>query len=234
MSEPGSLVLASASPRRQELLRRLNIPFEVFVPRGVDENAATGSAREIATALAQEKAEAALRSLIASQPGRGDRWVVLGTDTVVAVGDGENEVVLGKPRDLDHARKMLRLLAGKAHRVWTGVAVACAGQPTRVEAERTDVTFRPLSEDDVERYLATGDHEGKAGAYGIQGEGSSLVSGFQGCYYNVVGLPLVLVARMIADLAPAFRCDCFTHPLQQDNSTVFPRRCVPEQPLPQQ
>jgi septum formation protein len=226
MSTSLSLILASASPRRRELLARLGAPFEVFVPQDVDEEAVTGPARDVATTLARQKAEAALRELMASRPTAQRRWIVLGADTVVAADEGAGEVVLGKPRDAAHAREILRLLSGRTHRVWTGVAVARSGQATRVEAERTDVAFKPLCDEVIERYLATGDHEGKAGAYGIQSDGCALVSGFRGCYYNVVGLPLALAARMLEDVVPLFRCDCFRHPLQRDSATAFPRRCA--------
>ncbi len=221
------LILASSSPRRRELLQKLGVPFEVVEPHGVDEQAASGSAPSVARNLAVEKAERVLWTLSATRPGEGDRWVVLGADTVVVLGEGVHERVLGKPADLNDARGMLRALGGRTHQVWTGLAVAQAGSPARAALERTEVTFRPLSAEDIERYLSTGDAEGKAGAYGIQGAGARLVSGFRGCYYNVVGLPLALTARLLEDFLPlapaAFDCDCPTQPLQRAPVEAFPR-----------
>jgi septum formation protein len=209
------LILASSSPRRRDLLARLGAPFEVFAGAGIDEGSASGTAREISSALAVRKAEAALKALI--EGGARREIAVLGGDTVVALGEGAREEILAKPRDLDDARRMVRALSGKTHAVWTGIALARPGEPTLSACESTRVAFRPLSEADVEAYLATGDHEGKAGAYGIQGAGAALVAGFEGCYYNVVGLPLVLAARLLAAAGiPAARaCDCGVHPLQR-------------------
>jgi septum formation protein len=209
------LILASSSPRRREILARLGIPFEVFPDTGVDEASAAGPARRIAVELAGRKAEAALGKLA----GRvaGPDVAVLGGDTVVALGEGAGEEILGKPRDLEDARRMVRALAGRTHTVWTGVALARPGRPTLSACEATRVAFRPLTDREVEDYLATGDHEGKAGAYGIQGEGAALVLGFEGCYWNVVGLPLVLTARLLAaaGIPAAHACDCARHRLQR-------------------
>ena len=202
------LVLASASPRRRELLSSLNLRFQVLEAKGVDEGAARGSAWEVCSRLARAKAEKVLQTLIA----RGDQsklrhWVVLGADTVVAAGEDAREVVLGKPRDLQHARDMLRSLSGRTHRVLTGVAVAREGRPTRAQVETSQVEFRSLSGEEIERYLESGEHEGKAGAYAIQGKGSALIAGFSGYYYNIVGLPLVLTARLLG-IEPEPACDC--------------------------
>ncbi|HVR74104.1 MAG TPA: nucleoside triphosphate pyrophosphatase [Planctomycetota bacterium] len=221
-TDPGArtarcLVLASASPRRRELLPRLGVPFEVATPAGIDEDTAVGTAREIAGSLAVSKAELVLARLSRERDVDPLAWVVLGADTVVAVMSGGREIVLGKPRDRDDARRMLEHLSARQHTVWTGVAAARRGEPTRLGVEATEVTFRPLSAEDIERHLESGDHAGKAGAYGIQGAGRALVEGFAGCYYNIVGLPLGLTARLLGGLVPrgTLPCDCRSHPLQR-------------------
>ena len=215
------LILASASPRRHELFERLGVPFEIIEPQGVDESAARGSAPEIARFLALKKAEHVVQGLLGRpSPGAAPGWVVLGADTVVAFGEGARETALGKPRDQEDARRMLRLLSGRTHQVWTGIAVAQPGIPTLVGEERSDVTFRHLPEDLIEEYLRSAEPMGKAGAYAIQGRGEALVESFMGCFYNIVGLPLVLVARLLGDrvlgdwyVVP--KCDCGRHRLQR-------------------
>lgn len=209
------LILASASPRRREILALLGVPFDVLEASEVDEEAVRGDARGVAMLLARLKAEAVRRRAAGEAPG--SPAIVLAGDTVVALGEGPDDV-LGKPRDADHAREMIRRLSGRTHTVWTGIALAPSWGAVRVEAEATRVSFRRLSGDDIEAYLATGDHEGKAGAYGIQGAASALlIDGFQGCYWNVVGLPLARAARLLAEhgLAPRADCDCLAHPLQR-------------------
>ncbi|MBI4604636.1 MAG: septum formation protein Maf [Planctomycetes bacterium] len=213
-----TLVLASASPRRREILARLGAPFEVIPAEGVDEEAVRGAPEHVARTLAGLKAEAVLARLGATRGGEAGRWVVLGADTVVALGEGSCETILGKPRDGEDARRMLSLLQGRAHRVVTGVAVAERGKAVRVDSESTEVAFRPLSPEDIDRYVATGDPEGKAGAYGIQSGAAGLVAEIRGCYYNVVGLPLVLAAGLLAGTVPAAACDCARHPRQRGGS----------------
>src|SRR5262245_27627780 len=129
------LILASASPRRRELLARLGVPFAVDADAAVDEEAARGTAREVALALAVAKAEAAWRRVEAAGPAAGERVAVLAGDTVVALGEGREGERFGKPCGIEEAREMIRRLAGRTHAVWTGVALAVAGQPVRVEAE---------------------------------------------------------------------------------------------------
>jgi len=217
-SSPGvervDLILASGSPRRAELLPRLGLPFEVLVPEGVDEEAVRGSADEVATRLAAMKAQSVLARLAHAGAPR-DRWIVLGADTVVAVPVEGREVLLGKPADLADARRMLALLAGRTHRVVTGVAVARCDVPVAVASESTAVTFCKLSSSQIEAYAASGDPAGKAGAYGIQSRGSELVESLCGCYYNVVGLPLGLAARLLAPWGASVTCDCGALGLQR-------------------
>lgn len=186
MDQP--IVLASASPRRQQLLAETGLPFNVQVP-AVDEDAIDGpSPKELAQQRAWYKARAVARTL--------DRGLVIGADTIV-VCQGQ---VLGKPRDPADARRLLRLLSGRSHRVITGVCVCQAPEGRAVVgAACTKVTFRPLTPAEIERYVATGEPMDKAGAYGIQGRGALLVERIVGDYFNVVGLPLTLLARLLKE-----------------------------------
>lgn len=175
------VVLASASPRRRELLTLIGVPHEVR-PADVDESLVPGeSAEAYVERLAREKATA-----------HGDREaVVVGSDTTVVV-DGD---ILAKPDSTEDAARMLRRLSGRAHVVLTGVAVAWRG---RVESgvEEVGVTFRALSDDDIARYIATGEPMDKAGSYGIQGYGATIVTRVDGDYFAVMGLPLNRMVRL--------------------------------------
>jgi len=191
------LVLASASPRRQELLRNAGIPF-VVQPTDIPEVLEEGEApREFAERLAREKALTVFRQ-------RPDDFV-LGADTIVIV-DGE---ILGKPRDDADAARMLRRLSGRRHQVTTGVCLI--GPKPRIEnsklesgfedvrSETTLVTMDNLTDDDIRSYISSGEPMDKAGAYGIQGRASRWISGVEGDYFNVVGLPMSLVYKMLRE-----------------------------------
>ncbi len=180
------LVLASASPRRQELLSAAGILFTVQ-PAEIDETPRDGeSPRDCAERLAREKA------LAVSNARPQDS--VLGADTVVAVDD----IILGKPVDAADAARMLRLLSGRTHQVITGVClVGRAGRELRTASETTLVTMRNLSDDDIREYVATGEPMDKAGAYAIQGEASRWIPQIDGDYSNVVGLPVKLVCELL-------------------------------------
>jgi septum formation protein len=186
------LVLASASPRRQELLRNAGISFTVQ-PADVDETPLPGEPpRECAERLARDKALAVWRL----RP----QDVVLGADTIVVV----DEAILGKPINAADAARMLRQLSGRVHRVITGVCVvpaAAAGenQEPRTDSEITLVTMDDLSDDEIRDYVATGEPMDKAGAYAIQGMASRWIPRIEGDYSNVVGLPVALVYRMLSD-----------------------------------
>ncbi|HLU49656.1 MAG TPA: Maf family protein [Planctomycetota bacterium] len=206
------IVLASASPRRRAILSELGLAFEAREPQGVDESSVEGTAVEVSTALALAKA----RAVFARSPGSA---IVIGCDTVVALPETSGahalvETVLGKPRDDDDAREILRRLSGRVHHVVSGLAVVTPLAET-VVSETSEVEFRELDERAIEAYIATGDHRGKAGAYGIQSEGRRLVAGFRGCYYNIVGLPWRRLAALLPAGIIAKRCDCGTHPLQR-------------------
>ncbi len=191
------LILASASPRRAELLRQVEIAFEVQVSEAAEEADEPGvPAAEVALSHAREKA-----ADVASR--RPDR-LVLGADTVVVL-DGR---VLGKPVDADDAARMLRALSGRTHEVITGVAIAFSdGAGPQVVAEThvsTNVRFRELGEDEIAWYVASGEPMDKAGGYGIQGRGAVLVREIDGCYFTVVGLPLSDTWQILRELGYGF------------------------------
>ncbi len=178
------LILASASPRRRELLTQIGLRFEVQAA-DIDETRRDAEApAAYVQRLALEKAQAVL----ALHP----HATVIGADTTVVLG-GE---VLGKPRDLAEAERMLRGLAGQVHEVHTGVAVVRAGVALQ-HVETTQVFFGELAEEELARYLATGDSLDKAGAYGIQGYAARWITRIEGDYFNVMGLPLAATVRLL-------------------------------------
>ncbi len=184
MSRP-RVILASASPRRRELLRLVGIDHEVR-PADIDESYLPGELPNAhAERLARGKAET-----IASLAGPD--VVTIGSDTIVVV-DGD---VLGKPRDREQAHQMLRRLSGRSHIVMTGVAVSWHGQ-TLSGVEEVGVTFRSISDDEIDRYIDTGEPMDKAGAYGIQGFGATIVERVDGDYFAVMGLALNRLAGLL-------------------------------------
>ena len=202
------LVLASASPRRRELLAQAGFVFDV-IPAHIPEEPREGEDPEAyVMRLAREKARAVFDGLGAEKQGQRDRGtegqrnrgtegqrdgiVVLGADTTVTL----DRHILEKPRDAEDAKRMLRMLSGKTHRVITGVALVDA-RGSQVAAETTAVWFAELTEDEIAEYVASGEPMDKAGAYGIQGRAAKWIPRIEGCYFNVVGLPLALVAGML-------------------------------------
>ncbi len=184
-----TLILASASPRRLELLTQAGYQFEVQ-PSSVPESRRPGEdAIRFATRLAREKAEEVFAR---HQPSTAP-MMVLGADTVV-VCDGE---VMGKPADAADATRMLMLLSGRTHQVVTGVAVVWGSGSAEVAAEITQVTMLTLSPQEVADYVAGGEPMDKAGAYAIQGYAGRWIPRIHGCYFNVVGLPLALVTSLL-------------------------------------
>lgn len=179
------LVLASASPRRADLLRAAGYDVRV-VPTHVDEDVPAG------TPPARAAVDLALRKARALP--EGPEWV-LAADTLIDL-DGD---VLGKPADDGDARRILRRLAGRAHAVHTGVAVRAPGGGVASGVETTRVTFRALTADDINDYVATGEPFGKAGAYAIQGKARAFIERIDGPEDNVIGLPMGLVARLLAE-----------------------------------
>ena len=186
------LVLASASPRRQELLRNAGIVFEVQ-PADIPEDPLPGeAAKDCAERLAREKALAVAR--------QRPHDCVLGADTVVVVGGQYDGKLLGKPSYAADAARMLRLLSGREHQVITGVCLVVSGQSS-VASQTTSVTLSEITEKEIADYVASGEPMDKAGAYAIQGIASRWIPRIEGDYSNVVGLPLALVFRMLREHA---------------------------------
>jgi septum formation protein len=181
------LILASASPRRRELLAQAGFGFEVITADVPETRKPGEDPIRFVTRLAREKAEA----VITTHAVPADT-MILGADTIVLV----DEEVLGKPQDPADAARMLRLLSGRTHQVITGVCLA-KGRERQRAAEVTFVRFSTLSDEEIEAYVATGEPLDKAGAYAIQGRAGRWVPRIHGCYFNVVGLPLALVSSMI-------------------------------------
>jgi septum formation protein len=180
------LVLASASPRRRELLTQAGYAFEVQ-PAHVNEDLRPGEDPiTYVVRLARDKAQAVFADV--NDPNA----IILGADTTVTL----DSHILAKPEDAADAARMLRLLSGRTHRVITGVAVVTA-KSTEVAAEVTGVQFLTLSDEEIAAYVATGEPMDKAGAYGIQGLAAKWIPRVEGCYFNVVGLPLALVSTML-------------------------------------
>ncbi|HYN80691.1 MAG TPA: Maf family protein [Gemmatimonadaceae bacterium] len=182
-----NVVLASSSPRRHELLRLIGVEHDV-IPADVDESHTPGEKPDAhAERLARTKAEA----VAADRP----QSLIIGADTIVVV----DEHVLGKPRDVADAARMLRMLSNRTHVVMTAVAVSLAGRTVSL-VEKVTVTFRDLSDDQIARYIATGEPMDKAGAYGIQGYGATIVRRIDGDYFAVMGLSLVRLVDLMAEL----------------------------------
>jgi len=183
------LVLASNSPRRQEVLRNLGFEFEV-VPADVDEGFVDGE-----TFTSHVKRVALLKASAVAGTREGKR--IIAADTVVVLG----EEIMGKPRDREDASRMLKALSGVKHRVATGLALIDPVKGEFVECEVTDVYFRMIDDTEIEMYIATGEPMDKAGAYAIQGFASAFVERIDGCFFNVVGLPVGLLFRMLKSLS---------------------------------
>lgn len=181
------VILASASPRRQELIKLIFDSVEIL-PADCDETLPEGiGAREAVEYLSKIKNEASLNLTEKEN-------LIISADTVVAVDDE----ILGKPVDKEDARRMISLLSGKVHQVYTGVTLSLNGK-TKTFSEKTDVEFYNLTEDEVEEYINSSEPYDKAGAYGIQGKAGLLVKGLNGDYYNVVGFPIARLKREIQE-----------------------------------
>ena len=182
----GKLILASQSPRRQELLRRIGVEdFSVVIPLAEESYDPSLSPREIVCRLSRRKAEAAA-ALVTEED------IVIAADTMVFL----DEQRLGKPRSQEEAEEMLRALSGREHTVCTGVTIR-RGAFAITGAEATAVRFRTLTDSEIRWYVSTGEPMDKAGAYGIQGKGALLVEGITGDFFNVMGLPVLLLSRML-------------------------------------
>ena len=177
-------ILASGSPRRKELLRLIIPEYKVLVS-GCEEFVPEGTPAEKVPAILAEQKALAVAKLCPDD-------TVIGSDTVVVL----NGEIFGKPKNEAHAHAMLKALSGKKHFVYTGVAVAEKGE-IRSFVQKTEVEFYELSDETIDKYIATGEPMDKAGAYGIQGKGSVLVKGIIGDYFNVMGLPVAELARFL-------------------------------------
>jgi septum formation protein len=185
------LILASASPRRCELLTQAGFSFQVHPAHIPEDPLADEDPIDYVTRLAREKAQAVFAQLSATSDN-ASKLAVLGADTTVTL----DAQILGKPEDAADAARMLRLLSGRDHRVITGVALTTAEHIEAV-AEVTTVSFLTLSDEEIAAYIATGEPMDKAGAYAIQGRAARWIPRIEGCYFNVVGLPLARVAEML-------------------------------------
>jgi septum formation protein len=186
------VVLASASPRRRQLLDLIGIAHEVR-PANIDETMRPRETpRRHAERLAREKATAIAK--------RDPDLITIGADTIVVL----NRKVLGKPRDTDDAARMLALLSGREHLVTTAVAVS-RGKKLRSAVEEVRVRFRRLRDDEIEAYIATGEPMDKAGAYGIQGYGATIVERIEGDYFAVMGLPIVRLIGLLRDVGVRYQ-----------------------------
>ena len=191
-----AMILASQSPRRRELLGQMGFSFTVRPAKGEELPHPELTPAQLVEELARQKA------LEVSAEAASDD-VVVAADTVVAI-DG---VVLGKPHDKVHAAQMLSALSGREHTVYTGVAVK-RGETLLVEHEATQVRFRPLTQREIDLYIQTGEPMDKAGSYGIQGYGARLVEGIRGDYFNVGGLPICRLGRMLAQVGEDALAQC--------------------------
>lgn len=189
------IILASGSPRRRELLEQAGYSFLVEVS-DADENVTDLAPAAMVEELSLRKASAVAKL----HEGEEDTCKIIGSDTIVVLDD----VVLGKPADEADARRMLLELSGRNHEVYTGVTVLTveAGNVTKVEQfhECTQVTMREIGEEEMDRYIASGDPLDKAGAYGIQGPAARFISGIHGDYYNVVGLPVCHLVTVLESM----------------------------------
>ncbi|MFC4776459.1 Maf family protein [Paenibacillus sp. GCM10023252] len=190
------LVLASSSPRRQELVASLglSLPVRIMSTNADETIAPEWTPQQAVQELGLLKARAA--SAMLDKETEAGRSLILGADTIVVLDDD----ILGKPSDVEEAVSMLQRLQGRIHHVYTGVALAASNTGEETSAYRmTQVMMKPLTLEQIRRYVDTGEPMDKAGAYGIQGLGGVLIERIEGCYFNVVGLPLSLLSDMLAE-----------------------------------
>ena len=187
------IILASKSPRRKEILENLALDFEI-ITADTSEDSDIRDPQELVEELALRKAEA-VKNLLISQNKYSADYIIIGCDTVVA----NDNKLLGKPKDRADAVSMLRSLSGKKHRVISGLAVL-KGDKKIISNEVTEVLFDNLSEKEITDYVSTGESDDKAGGYAIQGLASKFIKGINGCYFNVVGLPVNLLYNALKEM----------------------------------
>lgn len=193
------IILASASPRRSELLEQAGLSFTV-IPSKAKETITSTHPAEVVEELSSQKAWEVADRILRGGEDITDFDVVIGADTVVAA----DQLILGKPVDREDAANMIGMLQGRVHQVYTGVTLIVKGAKgnirTRTFHECTDVDVCPMTDDEIEDYISTPEPYDKAGAYGIQGSFGIYISGIHGCYYNVVGLPISRLVHELKDL----------------------------------
>ena len=189
------IILASKSPRRRKMLRELGVKYSLWHGEADESVDREYKPHTLVKLLAKRKANAAYNDI------KDDDALIISADTIVALGNR----ILGKPRDDDHAREMLRSMSGTSHYVYSGIAAIYKGK-TVCSYEKTQIKFRTLSDKDIERYIKTGEHSDKAGSYGIQEKGGYFVEYIKGDVNNVVGLPVLKLRNMILD---SFGIDIF-------------------------
>lgn len=187
------IILASKSPRRKEILENLELDFEI-ITADTNEDSQISDPQKLVEELAFRKADA-VKNLLISENKYSSDLAIIGCDTVVANGDD----ILGKPKDRKDAVLMLKSLSGKKHRVISGLAIL-KGEKTFVSNEVTEVLFDNLSEEEIENYVKTGESDDKAGGYAVQGLASKFIKGINGCYFNVVGLPVNLLYNALKEM----------------------------------
>ena len=195
--EPMKIILASKSPRRKEILSNLNIEFEI-ITADTDESSDIIFPEALVEELAFRKAFA-VKELLSAQGDYGEDYVIIGCDTIVS----KDNKILGKPENREDAISMLTMLSDSEHKVISGLAVLKGNEKT-VSHELTKVYFDKLTADEIKSYTETGECDDKAGAYGIQGLASKFIKGIDGCYFNVVGLPVNLLYRIFKELEIQF------------------------------
>lgn len=193
-----TIYLASSSPRRHELIRMLQLPVHIY-PSDADETIATDiPPMDVVEQLSLRKAAVVKEQLLNRSPVPDG--IVLGSDTIVVL----NGQILGKPKDMAHAYEMLSALQGNTHEVLTGIALLDLNtNHSNIKHRLTKVTMKPLTPNQIDGYIATGEPEGKAGSYAIQGIGATLIDTIDGCYFNVVGLPISLLSDMLEEMGIA-------------------------------
>jgi septum formation protein len=193
LQEARLLILASSSPRRQELIQTFQLPVRIEVSHADESYAPNSTPEEIVETLALRKALAVTNKLVSESID----GIVVGSDTIVVY----NNQILNKPVDDEDAKRMLTMLQGHTHQVFSGIACVDLITGERLIKHRmTEVTMHELTAEQISRYIVSGEPHDKAGAYAIQGKGAMLVESIRGCYFNVVGLPLSLLSRMLGDL----------------------------------
>jgi septum formation protein len=191
-----TIYLASSSPRRHELIRMLQLPVHIY-PSDADETIEPGTPpMNIVEQLSLRKATA-VRDQLLAESVPAPAGIILGSDTIVVL----NDQVLGKPKDTGQAYEMLSSLQGHTHEVLTGIALLdLYTDHSMIKHKLTRVTMKPLTPNQINRYIATGEPNDKAGSYAIQGIGATLIESIDGCYFNVVGLPISLLSDMLGEM----------------------------------